>query len=107
MSNEVEKITTVEKFDLKIKDPRRVEAGKRLAKISQEAKERKKRQRMEEEKRNYIDFKYIVGGVTILGGLVGLYFAYKKDKREIKEERILEDNNKFPVEKKRCDIENL
>ena len=74
---------------------------------------------MEEEKRNkeilnYIDFKYVVGGVTILGGLVGLYFAYKRDKREIKEERISEeeeDNNKFPVKKnikqKRYDIENL
>ena len=65
----------------------------------------------------YIDFKYVVGGVTILGGLVGLYFAYKKNKREIKEEAYLEkeeeeeENKKIksPVKKKqkRCYIENL
>ena len=31
---------------------------------------------------NFIDFKYIVGGVTILGGIFGLYFAYKKEKKK-------------------------
>ena len=44
MSNEENKITTVEK-SAKVKDPRKVELGKRLAKISREAKERKARQR--------------------------------------------------------------
>ena len=42
----VEKVTAVEKSDnVKAKDPRKVELGKRLAKISKEAKERKARQR--------------------------------------------------------------
>ena len=36
----VSKITTVEKTE-KVKDPRKVELGKRLTKISREAKERK------------------------------------------------------------------
>ena len=40
MSEEENKITTVEKT-VKVKDPRKVELGKRLAKISKEAKERK------------------------------------------------------------------
>ena len=88
---------------IKVKDPRKVELGKRLAKISKRAKECKKRLR-EVEKRskeifNTIDFKYVVGGVTILGGIAGLYFAFKRDKREIEEE---EKENK-----KRCDIDNL
>ena len=39
-----EKITAVEKT-AKVKDSRKVELGKRLAKISREAKERKARQR--------------------------------------------------------------
>ena len=41
MCDEENKITTVEKTE-KVKDPRKVELGKRLAKISKEAKERKK-----------------------------------------------------------------
>ena len=40
MSKQSTKITTVEKA-AKVKDPRKVESGKRLAKISREAKERK------------------------------------------------------------------
>ena len=44
------KITTVEKT-VKVKDPRKVEMGKRLAKISKEAKERKARQRFEQEEK--------------------------------------------------------
>ena len=46
MNKEVQKITSVEKPP-KPKDPRKVEAGKRLAAISKEAKERK---RLEHEK---------------------------------------------------------
>ena len=41
--SEAEKITSVEK-SVKIKDPKRVELGKRLGKISKEAKERKAKQ---------------------------------------------------------------
>ena len=42
MSVEENKITTVEKSE-KVKDPRKVELGKRLGKISKEAKECKKK----------------------------------------------------------------
>ena len=90
------KVTAVEK-SVKTKDPRKVELGKRLAKISKEAKERKARQReanqeavreldqsersVAEEINDYVDFRYIVGGVTIVAALGGLYYAYKSDKR--------------------------
>ena len=79
----------------KVKDPRKVELGKRLAKISREAKERKARQRSEAETEavnqreitDYIDFKYFIGGVGLVVALGGLYCSYKKDKREIREEK--------------------
>ena len=116
MSEEENKITTVEKT-VKVKDPRKVELGKRLAKISKEAKLRKKqRLEMEAEREknqifNYIHFKYVVGGVTILGGLFGLYFAYKRDKREIKEEKLFEkeekENKIIKTKQNKCNIENL
>ena len=114
MSNEENKITTVEKT-IKVKDPRRVEAGKRLAKISKEAKERKASLREEKKEGkailDYIDFRYVVGGVTLLAAVGGLYFAYKKDKREIKEEEEEKKNNnnvnKIIKTKQKCNIENL
>ena len=82
------KVTAVEK-------PRKVKLGKRLAKISREAKERKARQRKEAETEavnqreitDYIDFKYFIGGVGLVVALGGLYCSYKKDKREIREEK--------------------
>ena len=85
----VDKVTAVEKSE-KAKDPRKVELGKRLAKISREAKERKARQQLEragsenanEETTRYIDFGYLVGGVGLVTAIGSLYFAYKKDKRE-------------------------
>ena len=110
MSNEENKITTVEKT-IKVKDPRRVEAGKRLARISREAKERKKRLREEnkegKEILDYIDFRYVVGGVTLIAAVGGLYFSYKKDKREIKEEVKEEEEEEKSPAKKKCNIENL
>ena len=100
------KVTSVEKSDnVKAKDPRKVELGKRLAKISKEAKERKARQckQSEEDQRevghektnfskeinDYVDFRpsalrYLVGSVTIVAVLGGLYYAYKNDKIQIK-----------------------
>ena len=112
-------MTTVEENKItsseKTKDPRKVELGKRLAKISREAKERKRKLRESTEKKQqfseYIDFKYTVGGITILGGLIGIYFAFKRDKREVREEKLLENNisheNNFKKEennfsRKRC-----
>ena len=71
MSEEENKITSSEK-SVKIKDPKRVELGKKLERESAKS------------KIEMIDFKYVVGGVAILGGIFGIYFAYKKDKREIK-----------------------
>ena len=91
--SEENKVTAVEKSE-KAKDPRKVELGKRLAKISREAKEREARQRsksenkqsyrLEKEITDLIDFRYLIGGVTIVTALGGLYYAYKRDKREIK-----------------------
>ena len=114
--NQNDKVTAVEKSDnVKAKDPRKVELGKRLAKISKEAKERKAKHRealceqreqseaierkvdrddrsLVEEINEYVDFRYIVGGVTIVAALGGLYYAYKSDKRqsEIESERSSE-----------------
>ena len=95
-----DKVTAVEKSE-KTKDPRKVELGKKLAKISKEAKERKARQRKAQceavereldrdehsftkEINDYVDFRFIVGGVTIVAALGGLYYAYKSDKRSAK-----------------------
>ena len=59
-----------------------------MERFQKKQKNAKKRLR-EAEKRskeilNYIDFRYVVGGVSLLGGIVGLYFAFKRDKRERK-----------------------
>ena len=90
----VEKVTAVEK-SVKEKDPRKVELGKRLAKISREAKERKAKQRSEVENHertrfakeinDYVDLRYFVGGVMVVVALGGLYYAYKRDKRQSEE----------------------
>ena len=100
-----DKVTTVEKT-VKVKDPRKVELGKRLAKISREAKERKAKQHEdskiekevkseEKEITDYIDFRYFIGGVTLVAALGGLYYSYKRDKREIKEEKVIVNNEKI------------
>ena len=116
MSGEEEnKITSTEK-SVKIKDPKRVELGKRLAKISKEAKARKKleRESAKNQKIEMIDFKYVVGGVAVLAGIFGIYVSYKKDKRETKqeqrfekvEEKIEEQENVYISRKNKC-LENL
>ena len=130
-----DKVTVVEKA-VKVKDSRKVELGKRLAKISREAKERKARQRSKAESArvekevineqreitDYIDFRYFFGGVGLVAALGGLYFDYKKEKREIREEKEIvrknEDeinkseqsnvrNHMFQGKEKKCPIENL
>ena len=71
---------------VKEKDPRKVEAGKRLGAISRAAKEEKARLRMEsrptedvrEEGYSMIT---VITGVGVLSGLVCLYFTYRQDKR--------------------------
>ena len=68
-------ITTVSK-EPKQKDPRRVEAGKKLAQISKEAKARKKQERENAIKKEATSYGetfqtvVLVGGVVALGGLV-------------------------------------
>ena len=84
------KITKTEKSE-KIKDPRKVEAGKRLAAISREAKERKAREKVvtaktakpdTQDSSTSIDYKYIIGGVGVVAAVGGLYFVYKRDRIE-------------------------
>ena len=87
MSEQSTKITAVEK-NTKVKDPREAELGKRLAKISREAKERKARQQSKAEKEavnqreitDYIDFRYFIGGVKLVATIGGLYFHIKRQK---------------------------
>ena len=61
------KITTVEK----VKDPKRVEAGKKLAQISKHAKERKLREKIQRDnvKEENSDYLYYVaiGGLVLTG----------------------------------------
>ena len=80
--SEESKITSV----VKTKDPRRVEAGKRLGMISKQAKERKAREQSEAEAKEKNDYWFpntsIGSPVVGIGfvGLVGLalYYAYVK-----------------------------
>ena len=111
---EENKITSTEK-SVKIKDPRRVELGKRLARISKEAKARKAKEResAKNQKMEMIDFKYIVGGVAVLAGIFGIYFSWKKDKRETKQEQRFEkveekiEEQQENVSRKNKCLENL
>ena len=80
--SEEQRITNV----VKEKDPRRVEAGKKLGALSRAAKENKARQRMESElTENAREEGYsiitVIAGVGVLSGFVCLYFTYKQDKR--------------------------
>ena len=81
--SEEQRITNV----VKEKDPRRVEAGKRLGAISRSAKDKKARQLTEAKpaEEDICEDGYsmitVITGVGVLSGLVYLYFAYKKDKR--------------------------
>ena len=70
----------------KIKDPKKVEAGKRLAAISREARERtvvEPETAKTEGCHNSIEYKYNIGGVGVVAAVGGLYFAYKCDRREV------------------------
>ena len=81
-SNEPPKVTS----EVKVKDPRRVAQGKRLAAISREAKARKAREReasirkeevekCEKESYSYTVFP-VIAGVLVVGG--GYYFYQRK-----------------------------
>ena len=77
----------------KPKDPRRVEAGKRLAAISRQAKERKKMKMAESEEKDSgsPNSSYLIAGIGILVGAASLYFSYKDDKSE--GARVMETKN--------------
>jgi hypothetical protein len=81
--SEEQRITNV----VKEKDPRKVEAGKRLGAISRSAKDKKARQLAETKpveediREDGYSMITVITGVGVLSGLVCLYFAYKKDKR--------------------------
>ena len=114
MSEEEGKITSIDK-SVKIKDPKRVELGKRLAKISKEAKARKAKERKEKEKLiAYLDTKHFIGVASLAATLIGLYFTFKQYKRreeknQVASEEKEEENEVANVKKdktKRC-LENL
>jgi hypothetical protein len=67
----------------KKKDPRRVEAGKRLAVLSKAARERKKKEAAEPKESSSSDSLITYIGVAI--ALVSLVLAYKSHQRETKE----------------------
>ena len=90
------KIITVEK----VKDPRRVEQGKKYAAISREAKERKVRERAEAAKADTtIDVLPYLVIVPIVGASIygGYYYHYNNIKKEepSKEEPIKEPTPKL------------
>ena len=84
------KITSVEK----VKDPRRVEAGKKLAALSKQAKEKKASQKMSNEEfqipsTDSINPLAVVGVVGLVGAIV--YYKYFSNTSE-------EDDDLRPVE---------
>jgi hypothetical protein len=104
--SEEQRITNV----VKEKDPRRVEAGKRLGAISRTAKENKARQRMESEltedaREEGYSMITVITGVGVLSGLVCLYFTYKQDKRATVTEPPAEtqSNNNSAPQKRSAD----
>ena len=99
------KITSVEKE--KVKDPRRVAQGKKLAAISREAKERKAKDReaaMREAamqaklKENFFNASYAI--ISIIGiAFGGYYFLYLRNpnkNEEVQEDRKEEEPKKKP-----------
>ena len=95
MSGGAHKITTVKKE----KDPRRVEAGKRLASISKAARERKMREKILAEskqndniERSDINYGLIFGAIGTIAAIGALYYKRREDARETKGlETIKED----------------
>ena len=88
MSEETPKITTVKKK----KDPKRVEAGKRLAAISKEARERKMRERLEQESGGWgVSFGLILGSIGVLAAVGSLYYARKDYVRQERNDSCVEE----------------
>ena len=79
MSEETPKITTI----LKEKDPKRVEAGKRLAALNKERKLHREQQ--EEIKENTININYslILNIIGVTAAVVSLYYVRKEFNRQL------------------------
>ena len=83
------KITTLEK----VKDPRRVEQGKRLAIISREAKARKARERQEQQRQESETSSYLLlVPVIVTVAFVGGYRYWFKEDSKKEEEPLIKDN---------------
>ena len=87
--NKQTKITSVEKE--KVKDPRRVEQGKKLAAISREAKERKARERAEQQREaeskseSFSPYTLIIPAIGVTLGGYYLYHLYHTGEKEEKD----------------------
>ena len=102
MGEEEPKVITAPKRE-KVKDPRRVELGKRLGAISKEAKARKARERQEQQRQESETSSYlllvavIVIGVVAFGGYRYWFKDYVKEREPAKEENsIRKDDNRIP-----------
>ena len=101
--NKETKITSVEKE--RVKDPRRVEQGKKLAAISREAKERKARERqqrqieVESKSESFSPCTLIIPTIGIALGGCYLYHLYRPGEKEEKEDRREEPKKKSRLEK--------
>ena len=103
MGEEEPKIITAPKTE-KVKDPRRVELGKRLGAISKEAKVRKARERKEQQRQESETPSYlllvpviVIGGAAAFGGYRYWFKDNVKEKEPVKEENsIRKGNNRIP-----------
>ena len=102
MEEERRKVITATKVE-KVKDPRRVELGKRLGAISREAKERKARERQQQQQQESETSSYLLLVPVIVIGAVafGGYRYWLKDNvkegEPIKEEDpIKKEDNRIP-----------
>ena len=102
MEEENSKIITTTKAE-KVKDPRRVELGKRLGAISKEARERKAMERQQQQRRESLMSSCLVFGLPTVIGIAAAaavgYYHFKNNatvevtKEEQKEEQL---SNKIP-----------
>ena len=74
MSEETPKITTVNKE----KDPRHVEAGKRLAALNKETKIHKEQQEDINDNKTFVNYGLILNVIGVLTAVVSLYYVRKE-----------------------------
>ena len=101
MNEEENKITSIVKTE---KNPGRVAAGKRLAAISKEAKERKKLEREEATKESLntdnSNNNVLVGGLVVAMVLVGVYFLWNKQGKPNDHEKVTIEEEPKPRTKR-------